>query len=119
MTDALPQMEANTVRGLAVTSVERSPFAPKLPTVAEALDLKGFSAESWNAIIAPPGTPEPVITKVADALKKMAADPDVKKAMGVVGATTVFTTPAEFRQRISDEVDQWTVLIKEIQKNKG
>lgn len=119
MTDALPQMEAGNVRALAVTSVERSPFAPNLPTVAEATGLKGFSAESWNAIIAPAGTPEPVIKKVSDALAKMAADPEVKKAMGLVGANTVFTTPDAFKKRIAEEVEQWKILVAEIQKHKN
>jgi tripartite-type tricarboxylate transporter receptor subunit TctC len=118
MTDALPQMEAGTVRAIAVTSVARSPFAPDLPTVAEASGLKDYSAESWNAIIAPPGTPEPIIKKVSDVLAKMAEDPEIKKAMGVVGASTVFTTPDEFKKRIADEVDQWTILVKEIQNEK-
>jgi tripartite-type tricarboxylate transporter receptor subunit TctC len=119
MTDALPQMKAGTVRAIAVTSAARSPFAPDLPTVAEATDLKDFSAESWNAIIAPPGTPEPIINKISGALAKMAEDADVKKAMGLVGATTVFTTPADLKKRIADEVDQWTVLVKEIEKDKN
>jgi len=118
MTDALPQIEAGTVRAIAVTSAARSPFAPNLPTVAEAGGLKGFSAESWNAIIAPAGTPEPIIKKVSDTLAKMAEDAEVKKAMAVFGATTVFTTPAEFKKQISDELEQWTVLVKEIEKDK-
>jgi tripartite-type tricarboxylate transporter receptor subunit TctC len=81
LTDALPQMEAETVRGLAVTTLERSTFAPKLPTVAET-GVKNFSAESWNAVIAPAGTPEPVIQRVATALQAMAKDPEVKKSDG-------------------------------------
>jgi len=119
MTDALPQMEAGTVRAIAVTSVARSPFAPDLPTVAETSGLEGFSSETWNAIIAPAGTPEPIIKKISDALAKMAEDAEVKKAMAVFGATTVFNTPAEFKKQISDEIDQWTILVKEIEKDKN
>jgi tripartite-type tricarboxylate transporter receptor subunit TctC len=118
MTDALPQMEAKALRALAVTSVERSPFAPDLPTVAEASRLKGYSAESWNGVMAPGGTPEPVMKKLSDAFAKMAKDDTVKKAMAVAGASTVYTTVPEFRTRIADEMSQWRDLLKEIQDAK-
>lgn len=118
MTDALPQMEAKAVRALAVTSVERSPFTPDLPTVAEASRLKGYSAESWNGVMAPGGTPEPVMKKLSDALAKMAKDNAVMKAMAVAGASTVFTTVPEFRTRIGEEMGQWRDLLKEIQDAK-
>ncbi len=114
MTDALPQMEAKAVRALAVTSVERSPFTPDLPTVAEASKLNGYSAESWNGVMAPGGTPDAVVKKVSEALEKMAKDEAVKKAMAVAGASTVFTSVAQFRGRIGDEMSQWRDLLKEI-----
>src|SRR5262249_10213926 len=60
MTDALPQVRAETVRGLAVTSLERSAYLPDLPSVHEAV-LPNFMVETWNAIIAPAKTPEPII----------------------------------------------------------
>ena len=114
MTDALPQIRGGTVRGIAVTSTARSPFLPDLPTVEEAANLKNFSAESWNGLIAPPGTPVEVVQTISTALAKMAEDPAVQKSMSSIGATTVFTTPLAFKQRISDELDQWTGLVKEI-----
>src|ERR1700712_1968723 len=117
MTDALPQMEANTVRALAVTSAKRSEFAPQVPTVAETV-TPGYSVESWNGVMAPAGTPDAVITKVSDALKKMAADPDVQKKMAVAGASTVYTTPAEYKAQIASEVEQWRALLKEIGEKK-
>jgi len=118
MTDALPQMEAKALRALAVTSVERSPFAPDLPTVAEASRLKGYSAESWNGVMGPGGTPEPVMKKLSDTFAKMAKDETVMKAMAVAGASTVYTTVPEFRTRIADEMSQWRDLLKEIQDAK-
>jgi tripartite-type tricarboxylate transporter receptor subunit TctC len=117
MTDALPQMEAGTVRAIAVTSAARSPFAPNLPTVAET-GLPNFAAESWNAIMAPAGTPEPVVARLSQALQAMAQDEEVKKAMANVGATTVFTTPAEFRKSIEQELGQWAELVKEFEAQK-
>jgi tripartite-type tricarboxylate transporter receptor subunit TctC len=117
MTDALPQIEANTVRALAVTSATRSEFTPNLPTVAETV-IPGYAVESWNGIMAPASTPDAVVTKVSDALKKMAADPEVKKNMAVAGASTVFTTPAEYAAQITREVEQWRALLKEISDRK-
>jgi tripartite-type tricarboxylate transporter receptor subunit TctC len=64
MTDALPQVEAKTVRLLAVTSLERSPYFPDTPTVHESVS-PNFMAETWNAIMSPANTPEPIIQKMA------------------------------------------------------
>lgn len=117
MTDALPQIEANTVRALAVTSATRSEFLPKVATVAETVS-PGYAVESWNGIMAPASTPDAVVAKVSAALKKMAADPDVKKNMAVAGASTVFTTPEEYTAQIGKEVEQWRTLLKEISDKK-
>ena len=113
MTDALPQIEAGTVRGLAVTSLERSPYFPDLPSVHEAV-VPNFIAETWNGIIAPAKTPEPIIRKLAEILIKMADDPEVKETMRRAGANTVKTTPDQFRAQIEQEMAQWKPLIQEI-----
>ena len=96
---------------------KRSEFLPNVPTVAEAV-LPGYEVESWNGIMAPASTPDAIVTKVSDVLKKMAADPEVKKNMAVAGASTVFTTPAEYTAQITKEVDQWRTLLKEISEKK-
>ena len=113
MTDALPQIEAGTVRGLAVTSLERSPYFPDLPSVHEAV-VSGFIAETWNGIMAPAKTPEPIIRRLAEILIKMADDPEVKETMRRAGANTVKTTPDQFRAQIVQEMAQWKPLIQEI-----
>jgi len=113
MTDALPQIEADTVRGLAVTSLERSPYFPNLPSIHETVSPH-FIVETWNAIIAPPKTPEPIIQKMAEVLIRMADDPEVIAAMRKLGANTVKSTPEQFRTQIAQEIEQWKPLIKEI-----
>jgi tripartite-type tricarboxylate transporter receptor subunit TctC len=113
MTDALPQIEAGTVRGLAVTSLGRSPYFPDLPSVNEAV-VPGFIAETWNGIMAPAKTPAAIIQKLADILIKMADDPEVKETMRKAGANTVKTTPDQFRTQIQQEMEQWKPLIAEI-----
>jgi tripartite-type tricarboxylate transporter receptor subunit TctC len=113
MTDALPQIEADTVRGLAVTSLERSPILPNLPSIHETVSPH-FIVETWNGVMAPPATPEPIIRKMAAILNQMADDPEVIAAMRKLGGNTVKSTPEQFRAQISQEIEQWKPLIKEI-----
>jgi tripartite-type tricarboxylate transporter receptor subunit TctC len=117
MTDALPQIEAGTVRALAVTSLGRSPYFPDLPSVHETIS-PGFAVETWNGLMAPAQTPEPVIRRMSEVLMKMANDPEVKKAMVKAGANTVRTTPEQYAQQIQDEIAQWKPLLAEITTKK-
>jgi tripartite-type tricarboxylate transporter receptor subunit TctC len=113
MTDALPQIESGSVRSLAVTSLGRSSYFPHLPSVHETA-VPNFIAETWNGIMAPSKTPEPIIRKLSDILIKMADDPEVKESMGKAGASTGKTTPAQYRAQIEQEIAQWKPLISEI-----
>jgi tripartite-type tricarboxylate transporter receptor subunit TctC len=117
MTDALPQIEAGLVRGLAVTSLERSAYFPDLPSVHEAA-VPNFIVETWNGIIAPSKTPEPIIRNMSEVLIKMADDPNVKESMRKAGADTIKTTPNQFRAQIQQEIAQWKPLIAEIGQKK-
>jgi tripartite-type tricarboxylate transporter receptor subunit TctC len=117
MTDAMPQVQAGTVRGLAVTSHKRSPYLPDLPTVHEAF-LRDFVVETWNGIMAPSKTPEPIIRRLSEILIKMADDPEAKEIMRKAGADTVKTTPEEYRAQIGQEIAQWKPLIEEIAQKK-
>jgi tripartite-type tricarboxylate transporter receptor subunit TctC len=113
MTDALPQIEAGTVRGIAVTSLERSPYFPNLPSIHETV-VPNFLVETWNGVMAPAKTPEPIINKLADVLLKMADDPEIKEQMRKAGSSTVKTTPAQFRTQIEQEMAQWKPMVAEI-----
>lgn len=113
MTDALPQIEAGAVRGLAVTSRERTAYFPAIPTVHETVS-PNFIVETWNAIMAPAKTPEPIIRKMAEVLMTMVDDPAVKEAMKKTGSSTVKVTTDQFRAQIQDEITQWKPLLAEI-----
>jgi tripartite-type tricarboxylate transporter receptor subunit TctC len=113
MTDGLPQVQSGAVRGLAVTSLKRSTYLPDLPTVDETV-LPGFQVETWNAIMAPSKTPEPIVRRLSEILIRMADDPNVTAAMRKAGADTVKTTPDQFRAQIQREIAQWKPLIAEI-----
>jgi tripartite-type tricarboxylate transporter receptor subunit TctC len=117
MTDALPYIEADVVRGLAVTSRERSAYIRDLPTVDETI-AANFIVETWNGIIAPPGTPEPIVRTMSAILLKMADDPGVRASMRKAGADTVKSTPDEYRAQILHEIVQWKPLIGEIADKK-
>jgi tripartite-type tricarboxylate transporter receptor subunit TctC len=117
MTEGLPQVRGGTVRGLAVTSLKRSPYLPDLPTVNETV-LPDFVVETWNGIMAPSKTPEPIVLKLSEILIKMADDPEVKEIMARSGADTVKTTPEEYRAQIVREIAQWKPLIQEIAEKK-
>ncbi len=70
-------IKAGTLRALAVTSAQRSPSAPDIPTVAE--DMPGFAAETWFGIVAPAGTPHDILAKLNAAARKALADDDTRK----------------------------------------
>ena len=88
MTDALPQVEAGAVRGIAVTSLERSAYFPTCRRCTKPCS-PDFIVETWNGIMAPPKTPEPIIRRMSEILIKMADDPDMKESMRKAGADTV------------------------------
>jgi tripartite-type tricarboxylate transporter receptor subunit TctC len=85
--------------------------------VNEAL-LPDFSVETWNGVMAPSKTPEPIVRKLSEILIKMADDPEVKEIMRKAGADTVKTTPEQYRAQIVREIAQWKPLIQEIAQRK-
>ncbi|MEO8386276.1 MAG: tripartite tricarboxylate transporter substrate binding protein [Betaproteobacteria bacterium] len=113
--DALPAMQAmktGKLRAMAVTSEQRWPFTPELPTLAEE-GLKGFAAVNWWGILFPAGVPRPIIDKVNADLVKALATPNVKTRLGELGVETVSSTPEQFGQFMASETERWGRLIKE------
>jgi tripartite-type tricarboxylate transporter receptor subunit TctC len=99
------------MRALAVTSVKRSPVFPTVPTVAET--FKGFDAVTWFGILAPAGTPQPVIAKLNAEINKALKDPAVKKAIAAEGGDVLGGTPQDFTAKIKSEIANWSSLVKE------
>ena len=108
---ALPQVRAGKLRALAVTGAKRSPAVPDLPTMAEA-GLPDFIVESWYGLMAPAGTPEPVIRKLRDETLKVLARPDVVEAFAKQGADVMVSTPEEFSRMVAVEKDRWAEVIR-------
>lgn len=115
MFDNLPssigQIRKGGVIGLAVTTKERSPAAPEIPTVAES-GLPGYETYSWNAIFAPAGTPQAYIDILAKAGAEAVADPAVKARLADLSAVAVGSTPAQLADHVKAELDKWGPVVK-------
>ncbi|MEO7742039.1 MAG: tripartite tricarboxylate transporter substrate binding protein [Usitatibacter sp.] len=107
---ALPQVRAGKLRALAVTGAKRSPAMPDLPTMAEA-GLPDFVVESWYGLMAPAGTPAPVLKKLYDDTTKVLARPDLVEAFAKQGADVVTAKPAEFAAMVASEKARWAEVI--------
>jgi tripartite-type tricarboxylate transporter receptor subunit TctC len=112
MPNAWPQARAGKVRALAVTTARRFPSAPDIPTIAES-GVPGFEMSAWDGILAPAGTPRPVIDRLNDAIRHALDDPQVKQALLERGAETVPGTPEEFARHISSETEKWAKVIQQ------
>jgi tripartite-type tricarboxylate transporter receptor subunit TctC len=100
------------VRGIAITSAERSPSIPNIPTVDES-GLKGVDVTAWFALYAPKGTPPEAMSKLIDAAKKALATPAVKDKFVSLGAEPGTLTGDQMRAFEAKERERWSKLIKE------
>ena len=111
MSAALPQARGNRVRALAVTSAERSPAAPDVPTLAEA-GVKDCEISEWNALLAPAGTPAAVLERLHAEVAKIMRMADMKEKFADLGATAIGSTPAEFAAFLRAEMAKWAEVVK-------
>jgi tripartite-type tricarboxylate transporter receptor subunit TctC len=103
---ALAHIQAGTLRALAVTSKERSPVAPEVPTVAES-GYPGFDAIAWHGILAPAKTPPAIVKKLNDEIVKALKDPDTKALLEKQAMQTVGNTPEAFAAFIGQDIAIW------------
>jgi tripartite-type tricarboxylate transporter receptor subunit TctC len=108
---ALPLAKAGRIRILAVTTAERVPAAPEIPTVAEQ-GFRGFVAAPWAGFFAPRGTPPQVLAKLSDDLIWALTQPDVRQRMAEGGSTIVASRPEEFRAFVQAEIERWARAVK-------
>jgi len=111
MSAALPQARAGHVRALAVTSAMRSPAAPDVPTMAEA-GVKDCVISEWNGILAPAGTPQPLIDRLHAELAKIMREPEIKAKFADLGAEAIGSTPAELASFMEAERAKWAEVVK-------
>ena len=113
--DALPamtNMKSGKLRALAVTSENRWPPTPELPTLSES-GIKGFAAVNWWGILTPAGVPRPIIDKLNGGIVKAVATPIVKQRLAELGVETVSSTPEEFGKFMASEAARWGKLVQE------
>jgi tripartite-type tricarboxylate transporter receptor subunit TctC len=108
----LPTVRDGRLRGLAQTSLKRSPNIPEFPTVAES-GLPGFEAVSWFGLLAPAGTPTAIVSKLHQDSMKALAHSDMRASLTKLGLDTVGNAPAEFTTIIKSDVAKWAKVIKE------
>jgi tripartite-type tricarboxylate transporter receptor subunit TctC len=106
----IPTIDSGKMRALAVTSAQRWPTMPDVPTMAEA-GLKDFVVTSWAAFVFPAGTPRPIIDKLAGAMKIIAAEPEMQKRFLVAGARAISSTPEEALAYAAKERAMWKDIV--------
>ena len=115
MAESIPQAanyhKQGKVRALAVTSKERNPALPDVPTVIES-GIKGFDVVGFYGFLAPAGTPKDVVAKLSDAFKQVLANPDVRSRMVTQGADPAFLSGDEFGQFLALQTPRWAAAVK-------
>jgi tripartite-type tricarboxylate transporter receptor subunit TctC len=107
-----PNVIAGQVRALGTTGRKRSPIFPDIPTIAEA-GAPGYEHTGWSGIMAPAGTPKPIVDKLNAEINKLLARPDVKANWVKQGADTMSMTPAEFEAHLKADLAKWSKLVKD------
>jgi tripartite-type tricarboxylate transporter receptor subunit TctC len=106
-----PQIRAGKLRALAVTSARRSDALPDLPTLGE-LGIAGYDVGTWWGLLAPAGTPEPIVLKLNAAMRKAVAQPQVKERFAPLGLDPRSDSPAGFAAFIKEEVARYAAIAK-------
>jgi tripartite-type tricarboxylate transporter receptor subunit TctC len=114
MFDAITTMTTNVtagqVRALATTGTRRSALTPDVPTVAEA-GVPGYEATIWLGVMAPAGTPKPVVDKLNAEINKVIARADVKEAWAKQGAVPMAMAPAAFDAYLRADIEKWAKVV--------
>jgi tripartite-type tricarboxylate transporter receptor subunit TctC len=109
----LPQVQAGKIRGLAVTSLKRSPAIPELPTVNEALGIKGYELIAFFAVFGPADMPKDAILKLNKVINEAAKSKEVIERFSAMGFETQPGTPEALGQKIKVETAKWAKAIKD------
>jgi len=111
MTTSLPHIQSGALRPLAVTSPERSPKLPDVPTTVEA-GFPKLQATFWLGVVAPAGTPPDIIDKLNAAFRDSLAPAETRARLATLGADIKIGTPAEFGKMLAEELARWTAVVK-------
>jgi tripartite-type tricarboxylate transporter receptor subunit TctC len=108
---ALPQIKAGKLRAIAVTSLKRAPVLPDVPTISES-GLPGFEASSWFGVLAPAGTPAPIVARINAEVNKWLQSTDARERLLSQGAEAAGGSPEQFANHIRAESEKWAKVVK-------
>ena len=108
---ALPHVKAGKLRPLAVATLARTPLLPEVPTVDQS-GLKGYESIAWYGLLAPAGTPGPVVDRLNAELVRSVQTPEVRENLLRQGTEIVASSPARFAQVIREDIVKWTKVVK-------
>jgi tripartite-type tricarboxylate transporter receptor subunit TctC len=108
---AFPHVKAGKLRALAVTSLQRNPLFPDVPTIHES-GIPNFQALSWSGLSVAKGTPQPVVDKLEAALRKVMTSPEIKQKLETLGFVVPAPGGASYAKFVASEIDLWTRVIK-------
>jgi len=108
----IPHVKSGRLKALAVTTAQRSPHMPDVPTIAEA-GVPGYEALVWVGLLAPAGTPREIVTKLNSEIGKLLRAPDVQQLLASSGVDPTPTTPEEFGVYLKSEYDKWGKVVRD------
>jgi tripartite-type tricarboxylate transporter receptor subunit TctC len=111
LSEALPQAQAGNIRMLAVSSAARARQAPAVPTIAES-GFPGFHGESWNGVLAPAATPDPIVNRIAAEFARAAKEPKFVERLDQEGVDPLGSSPAETAKFIAADMALWADAVK-------
>ena len=113
----LPFVRSGKLRALGISTAQRWPTLPEIPTVSESA-VPGFEAATWYGVLAPAGTSTAIVSKLQTDMAAVLNVPDVRKTVLDMGFTAVGNTPAEFAEVIRNDMARWGKLIRSLEQNK-
>ena len=109
---SIPHIKSGKLRALGITSAERSPVAPDIPTIAES-GLPGFEVDVWFGLLAPAATPRAIVERLAHEVRRALDAPDVRAKFAELSAVPSPTTPDQFAAIIRADIAKWAKVVKE------
>jgi tripartite-type tricarboxylate transporter receptor subunit TctC len=111
LASTVPHIKAGRVRAIAITGRKRSFMLPELPTIAES-GLPNYDVSAWYGLLAPAGTPQPIVRAVHQQVKQALQSKEVQQQLAEQGSDAVGSTPEEFKAFIGSEIAKWSAAVK-------
>lgn len=111
ITSVLPHVKAGKLKAYAISVASRSALAPDIPTMSEA-GVPGYETSIWNALLAPAGTPKPIVNRLNQAVVQILKSPQARERYAKVGAEIRYNSPEEFRVFIRSEIAKWAKVMR-------